>query len=92
MPVPEDKLSKSEAIITVDLEAGLMTFAMPERLAGKNTSMTVAVPAASLYMFHMYKQIGQFQRTGVSRVSATARAAGNLRAEMKMWLELRSYL
>lgn len=33
--------------------------------------MLVAVPAASLYTFRMYKQIGQIQRTGMSRVSAT---------------------
>ena len=81
-----------EAIITVALETGLTTFAMLGKLAGKCTSMTVASPAASLYAFHMYKQIGKFQRTGVSRLSATARVAGNLRAEMKMWLEMRSHL
>ena len=87
--VPEDEFAKLEAIIRVALEAGMITFAMLERLAGKCTSMTVAVSAASLYTFYKYKQIGKFQRTGVSRASASARAAGNLRADMKTWSELR---
>ena len=73
------------------LKAGMITFAMLEKLAGKCKTMTVAVPAASLYTFHTYEQIGKFQRTGVSRLSATAMVAGNLRADMKMWLELRSH-
>ena len=86
--VPGDKLAKLQAIIAGALEAGMIMFAMSKKLAGKCTSMTVAVPAASLYTFHMYKQIGKFQRRRMSRASAAARVAGNLSAEMKMWLEL----
>ena len=40
-----------------------------ERLAGKCTSMSVAVPPASLYTYHMYKHIAKFRRTG-GRVKA----------------------
>ena len=55
--VPDEKLAKLAAIITVALETGLITFAMLEKLAGKCTSMTVAAPAASLNTFYMYRQI-----------------------------------
>ena len=46
--LPEDKLAKLQAINTVDLEAGMITFAMFEKLPAKCTSMTVAMPAATV--------------------------------------------
>ena len=90
--VPEDKLVKLETLITAAIDASSITFAELEKVAGKCTSMTVAVPAASLYTFHMYKQIGHLQRTGKSRVSATVKVApnGSLRAEFDRWLEVRA--
>lgn len=66
--VPEDKLAKLEAIIRAALEKSLIIFATLEKFAGKCASMTVAVPAATLYTLHSHKQIGQFQRTGMGRV------------------------
>ena len=43
--VPGGKFAKLEAIIAGAIEAGMVTFAMLEKMAGKCTSMTVAVPA-----------------------------------------------
>lgn len=85
--VPEDMLAKLEATLATAIESQSITFAMLQKLAGKCTSMSVAVPAANLYTLYMYKQIRHLQRTGRSRVSATIRVAPNgiLRAEMDKW-------
>ena len=42
--VPEDKLLKLEVIITAAITSGWISFVDLERLAGKCTSMSVAVP------------------------------------------------
>ena len=48
--VPEDKLLKSEVILTVAITTGWISFVDLERLAGKRTSMSVvAVPPVNLY-------------------------------------------
>lgn len=62
------------------------------RCAVKCTITPVAVLTTNLYTFHIYMQTGQFQRTGVSTVSAMARVAGNVRAEIKVWLQLKSHI
>lgn len=92
--VPPDKLDKLEAIISAAIASSTITFAMLEKLAGKCTSMTVAVPAARLYTHYMYAQNGKFQRTGRSRVSATCRIAkhSGLMTELVKWLEVRKRL
>ena len=47
--VPEDKLLKSEVILTVAITSGWISFVDLERLAGKCTSMSVTVPPVNLY-------------------------------------------
>ena len=64
---------------------------MLEKLTGKCTSMSVAVPAASLYTFHMYKQIGHLQRTGSSLGYGQGSPQWNLRAEMDKTLKVRAH-
>lgn len=90
--VPEENLVKLETLITTAINTKSISFAVLEKVAGKCASMTVAVPAASLYTFNMYTQIGHLQRTGKSRVSATVKVApnGGLRAEFDKWLEVRA--
>ena len=55
--VLEDKLLKLEVIITTAITSGWISFVDLECLAGKCTSMSVTVPPASLYTYHMYKHI-----------------------------------
>ena len=62
--VPEGKLLKLEEILTAAITSGWISFVDLERLAGKCTSMSVAVPPASLYTYRMYKHIAKFRRTG----------------------------
>ena len=61
--VPEDKLLKLEVVLTTAITSGLISFVNIERMVGKYTSMSVAVPPASLYTYHMYKHIAKFRRT-----------------------------
>ena len=60
---PKDKLLKLEVILTVVITSGLISFVDHGRLAGKCTSMSAAVPPASLYTNQMYKHIAKFRRT-----------------------------
>ena len=90
--VPEDKLDKLEAIISEAISTQCITFTMLEKLAGKCTSMTVAVPIAGLYTHHMYKHIADFQRKGGKKSNMDIRVTPNsgLRYELGKWLEVRS--
>ena len=62
--VPESKLLKLEVILTAAITSGWISFIGLERLTGKCTSMSVAVPPASLYTYHRYRHIAKFRRTG----------------------------
>ena len=54
--------------------------------------MSVDVPPASLYTYHMYRQFAQFHRTDgymfLAKIEVTAN--GGLRFEMRKWLEVRA--
>ena len=60
--VPGGKLLKLEVNLTAAITNGWISFVDLERLTGKCTSMSVAVPPASLYTYHMYKHIAKFRR------------------------------
>ena len=62
---------------------------MLEMLAGKCTSLSVAVTVAALYTDHMYKKIASFQRTGGRHRSTAISIPKNsgLMFEMERWLE-----
>ena len=62
--VPEDKPRKLEAILRDAIDNRSISFSQLGKLAGKCTSMSVAVPRASLYTHHMYCQIAAFKRSG----------------------------
>ena len=62
--VPEDKLLKLEAILREAIDSQSMPFSQLEKLAGESTSMSVAVPPASLYAHRMYHQIAAFKHSG----------------------------
>ena len=92
--VPEDKLRKLEAILWDAVDSRSISFNQLEKLAGKCTSMSVAVPPASLYTHHMYRHIAAFKRSG-DRKNLSSIAVSNhsgLRFEMERWLEVRSRL
>ena len=93
--VPEDKLQKLEAILRDAIDSRSISFGQLEKLAGKCTSMSVAVPPASLYTHQMYCQIAAFKCSGsrkkiISSVAVSKRSG--MRFEMERWLEVRSRL
>ena len=89
--VPDDKLRKLEAILRDAIESRTISFSQPEKLAGKCTSMSVAVPPVSLYTHYMYRQMVAFKRSGgrnnVSSIALSERSG--LRFEMVRWLNVR---
>ena len=89
--IPTDKLDKLEALIRQAIDNAWISFVNLENLAGKCTSMSVAVPPASLYTYHMYRQIARFRRTGGSSILARVNVPpnGGLRYEMEQWLAVR---
>ena len=89
--VPEGKLLKLEVIITAAITSGWISFVDLERLAGKCTSMSVAVPPASLYTYHMYKHIAKFRRTGgrVKAAMIAVQKGRGLSDELHTWREVR---
>lgn len=91
--VPEDKLSKLEAILTDAITSRSITFQMLEKLVGKCTSLSVAVPVAALYTHHMYKSLATFQRRGGRKPSMEIEIPSNsgLMFELQRWLEVRMH-
>lgn len=89
--VPDDKLDKLEALLEEASASRVISFRMLEKLAGKCTSLSVAVPVAALYTHHMYKQIAIFQRTGGRKRNTDIDIPTNsgLMFEIKTWLEVR---
>ena len=92
--VPEDKLRKLEAILRDAIDNRSISFSQLEKLAGKCTSMSVAVPPASLYTHNIYRNIAAFKRSGGRKnlPSIAVSKRSGLRFEMERWLEVRSRL
>ena len=61
--VPEDKLRKLEVIPRDAIDSRSISLSQLKELTGKCTSMSVAVPPASLYTHHMYRQIAVIKRS-----------------------------
>ena len=80
-----------EAILVDAIASESITFQMLEKLAGKCTSLSVAVPVAALYTHHMCKSLTAFQRTGGRRPNMDIDISpnGGLMFEMQRWLEVR---
>ena len=83
--VPEDKLRKLEAILRDAIDNRSTSLSQLKKLAGKYTSMSVAVPPASLYTHHMYRQIAVIKRSeNRKHLSSIAVSEGrSLRFEME---------
>ena len=73
--IPQDKLDKLEVILHRVARDKSITFTMLEKLAGKCTSMSVAVPPAALYTHYMHKAIGDFRGSGGKRKTTKRRRA-----------------
>ena len=88
--VPEDKLRKLEVTLRDVTDSQSISFSQLEKLAGKCTSMSVAVPPVSLYTHHMYRQIATFKRSGGRKdLSSTAVSErSGLRFERERWIEV----
>ena len=92
--VPENKLRKLKAILRDAIDNRSISFSQLEKLAGKCTSMSAAVPPASLCTHHIYRQVAAFKCSGsrkkLSSIPVSKRSG--LRFEMERWLEVRSRL
>ena len=92
--IPEDKLLKLEIILLEAIDSRSISFSRLDKLAGKCTSMSVAVPSASLYTHHMYRQIAAFKRSrdrnNLPSIAVSDRS--DLWLKMERWLELRTRL
>ena len=79
-----------ETLLKEAIQSRFITFYDLEKLAGKCTSMSVAVPPASLYTYHMYKKISQCQRALYSSTRIPVAPNSGLCSEMELWLQVRS--
>ena len=62
--VPGDKIRKLETILRDAIDSPSISFSHLEKLGGNCTSMSVAIPPASLYTHPVYRQIAVFKRSG----------------------------
>ena len=62
--VLEDKLLKLEVILLEAIDNPSISFSQLEKLAENCTSISIAIPPASLHAHHMYRQIAAFKRSG----------------------------
>ena len=92
--VPEDNLRKLEAILRGATNSQSISLSQLKKLTGKCISMAVAVPPASLYTHHMYRQIAVIKRSeGRKELSSVAVSErSGLRFEIERWLEVRTRL
>ena len=92
--VPEDKLRKQETILREVIDSRSILFSQLDKIARKCTSMCVAVPPASLYTHHMYRQIAVCKRSrdqkNLSSIAVSERSC--LRFEIEKGLEVRTRL
>ena len=88
-----EKLLNLEAILREAIDSRGKSFSQLEKLAGKCTSMSVAVPPASLYIHHIH-QIAAFKRPGGrnSVLPIAVSEHSGLRFEIKRWLEVKTRL
>ena len=92
--VPEDKLRKLEATLRDAIDSRNISFSQLEKLAGTCASISVAIPPASLYTHHRYRQISVFKRSrgrkNLPSIAVSERSG--LGFKMKIWLEMRTRL
>ena len=92
--VPGDKLRKLETILRDAIDSRSISLSQLKKLTGKCTSMSVAVPPASLYTHHMYRQIAVIERSkdGKDLSSIAVSERSSLPFKMERWLEVRTRL
>lgn len=86
--IPVDKLLKLQSLVRSALEAGHVSIPTLERMAGKATSMAVAIRPASLWTHCMFAQLAKSARNRrpTSRVSLVKNP--ELAGELQQWVEL----
>ena len=85
--VPEDKLRKLEAILWNAIDSRSIPFSQLEKLAGKFTSVSFALPPTSLYTHHMCRHIAVIKRSGGRNnlSSVAVSECSDLRFEIEKW-------
>lgn len=87
--IPAEKLQKMQSLVRSALDTGYVTIQTLERIAGKCTSMAVAIRPASLWTHCMFSQLARKSARG-DRDSNRVRFDANpeLAGEFHQWLEL----
>jgi len=75
--VPESELENFDALLINALDGGWISPINLEKLAGKCTSMSVAVLTASLYTYHLHRKIAQYQRASHSLQESPSQPAAS---------------
>lgn len=86
--VPQDKLDAVHDILQESLAAGNISFRTLQRVAGKVTSMTVAIRPASLYTQAMFAALAALERSTLRSVDLTKDSSADLVGEMRKWLDI----
>lgn len=86
--VPQDKLDAVHRILRDALAAGTISFRTLQRVAGKVTSMAVAIRPASLYTQAMFTALAALERSHRRAVDLSLDPSADLVGEMRQWLRI----
>ena len=86
--VPQEKLDVVHTLLTEALESRTIAFRTLQRIAGKVTSMTVAIRPASLYTQAMFAALAMLEKTTQRAVDLSLDSSADLVGEMKQWLRI----
>ena len=81
--VPQEKLDVVHTLLTEALENRTVAFQTSQQIAGKVTSMTVAIRPASLYTQAMFAALATLEKTAQRTVDLSLDSSANLVGEMK---------
>eukprot|EP00752_Nemacystus_decipiens_P013894 g12334.t1 len=86
--IPQEKLDVVHSLLTEALENRTVAFRTLQRIAGKVTSMTVAIRPGSLYTQAMFAALAMLEKTTQRVVDLSLDSSANLVGELKQWLSI----
>ena len=87
-------MRKLEAILRDAIDSGSISLSQLKKLTGKCTSMSVAVPPASLYTHHMYRQVAVIKNSEDQNNSSSIAVSerSSLRFDIERWFKVSTRL